>query len=69
MGKTMTKKQRKAVDHKQATFTLWDLRVAWDKALAGSTVGEHRIPVARSFESFSYRALEKELERLAQKRK
>ena len=60
-------KNRKAVDHKPLTFTLWDLRQAWDKALAGSTVGEHKIPVARSFESYSYRALEEQLEK--QKRK
>jgi len=56
-------KKRKSLDHRPLVFTREDLREAWDKALAGSTVGENRIPVARSFESYSYKALEEALEK------
>lgn len=66
----MNKKKRKAVDHRPAeNFTLYDLRVAWDQALAGSTVGEHKIPVARSFESFSFRALETALQKIVKRKR
>lgn len=53
----------------QLSFTLWQLREAWDKALAGSTVGERTIPVARSFESYSYCAMEDALLKIACKKK
>ncbi len=48
-------------DHEPTLFTLGDLRRAWDASLAGGTVGEKKLPISRSFESYSFRALEEEL--------